>query len=247
MKIKYISSVLLCFSFIVNIGAQCIDDSHSAFKNQGWLSCDSSQSPNIERGNSHWLMYDLGHEYVIDSLTIWNHNVWGETGSGAKIISIDVSVDKTSWTNFGTHTVNKAPGSWKYKTDNLIQLNHAVGQYFLITVLENWDNTSSCRGIAEVRFGVGISTATEDVLTENNWSVYPNPTVDNLTIDLKDRTDIENISIVNALGQIISSINNPSTGQNTISVTDFQEGVYYIRISNNDQIQDKSFVKVNNR
>jgi hypothetical protein len=192
-------------------------------------------------------MYDLGHKYVIDSLTIWNHNVWGETGSGAKLISIDVSDDKSTWTNLGTSTISKAPGSWKYQTDNVIQLNHATGQYFLITVLDNWDNSSSCRGIAEVRFGVGMSTATDDVLTEDNWSVYPNPTMDNITIDFKDQTDIDNISIVNTLGQVISSINNPNTGQNNISVADFQEGMYYIRISNYNQIQNKSFVKVNSQ
>ena len=223
---------------------QCLNDTHSTFKNQGWLSCDTSPSPNSARGNSHWLMYDLGHKYVIDSLTIWNHNVWGETGSGAKQISIDVSNDKLNWTNVGTFAINKAPGSWKYQTDNIIQLNQATGQFFLITVLDNWDNNSSCRGIAEVRFGVGMSTSTEDIFKEENWTVYPNPTANNVSVDLKDKTDIQNISIVNALGQIVTSIANPRSGINTINVSEYEDGVYFVRIASRNDIENKAFVKI---
>lgn len=244
---KYLSSILFSFSIIININSQCLTDTHSSFKNQGWLSCNTSDSPNSARGNSHWLMYDLGHLYVIDSLTIWNHNVWGETGSGAKQISIDVSNDKTNWSNIGTYSVNKAPGSWKYQTDNVIQLNNTVGQYFLITVLDAWDNNSSCRGIAEVRFGVGMSTSTDDVVEDSKWSIFPNPTMDNLTIDLHERNNIQNIIIINALGQTIKSIANPRVGTNTVSVIDLEDGMYYVRLSSEDGIENKGFVKVSNR
>jgi len=244
MNNKYIITAFLLFAFNLNIGAQCIDDTHSPFKNQGWLSCDSSQSPNLERGDSHWIMYDLGHNYIIDSMTIWNHNVWGETESGAKRISIDVSNDKNRWNNVGTFDINKATGSWKYQTDNIIQLNNATGQYFLITVLENWDRNSNCSGIAEVRFGIGISTSNDNILSEENWSVYPNPALDNLTVDIEDKTKIERIQVINALGQIVSSYYNVNANLSNISLANLHEGIYYVHVLNDGKTEVKSFVKM---
>ena len=247
MKTIYIYFLLFCISSTISLNGQCIDEAHSPFKNQGWLSCNTTASPNSLRGDSHWLMYDLGHMYTIDSIQIWNHNVWGETGNGAKWIIIDYSNDQSNWQPAGTFKIEKAPGSWKYQSNEVLDLNHAQGQYFLITVLEAQDENASCVGIAEVKFAVGISSSTEEEINEDTWAVYPNPALDNITVDLKNVSQVNQVIISDGLGRVIKNVENANSDILNLDVSDFNEGMYYISIRNEDRIDVKSFVKVNLR
>ncbi len=86
MMMKYILAIIVAITFSIGVSAQCIDDTHSPFQNQGWMSCNTSIGPIPERGDVHWIQYDLGEVYVLDSLYIWNHNVWGETEMGLKLL-----------------------------------------------------------------------------------------------------------------------------------------------------------------
>ena len=97
---KYIQPTLIILAILTSTFSysQCFDEGHSPFKEQGWLSCNTSEGPIPERGDQHWVMYDFGEIYAIDSIQYWNHNAWGETGMGAKEILIDYSKDQVEWT-----------------------------------------------------------------------------------------------------------------------------------------------------
>ncbi|MBP6540934.1 MAG: hypothetical protein KA234_11430, partial [Saprospiraceae bacterium] len=54
--------------------AQGYPDRHSTGLGDGWLSCQEAANPNPIRGNGHWIMYNLGHNYAMTTSTIWNFN-----------------------------------------------------------------------------------------------------------------------------------------------------------------------------
>ena len=77
-----------------------------------------------------------------------------------------------------------------------------------------------------------------------DWNIYPNPTSDVLTIDLKNIDDQNiRISIVNGLGQIVQTeeLNDNKT---TISTQQLQSGWYGLMLESDDFRVTKSFLKM---
>ena len=242
---KYIYTLIAIISLSLSLSAQCIDDTHSPFQNQGWMSCNTSIGPIPERGNVHWLQYDLGGVYVLDSLYIWNHNVWGETGMGVKSIMIDYSTDQTNWTSAGPFTIEKAPGSWKYQGTMGPSLNNAQAQYVVISVLSTHREDVTCAGVGEFLFYLGEMVDVEDQeITELDWKISPNPTTENITITLPENIDLISLNLFNSVGTKISDLPLPAGEKITIPVSDLQNGLYYINFQSENETRSKSFVKV---
>jgi len=240
IKINIVALILL---FAGALSSQCFDDGHSAFKNQGWLSCSTSIGPIPERGDRHWVMYDFGEVYAIDSIQYWNHNAWGETGMGAKEILIDYSKDQNDWTTVGPISLDKAPGSWKYTGTKGPSLLHANMRYVLVTVISTWDESASCAGIAEFKFNIGENVDTEDLAIDGDWSLGPNPASESLNIMMPDYSDVQGVSIYNSVGQLVRSVNLPRANQTIISVSDLLSGIYFVTVYREDGVSTRSFVK----
>jgi len=242
---KYINTIFAIISLSLSVSAQCIDDTHSPFQNQGWMSCNTSVGPIPERGNVHWLQYDLGAVYALDSLYIWNHNVWGETGMGVKSIMIDYSTDETNWTSVGPFTIEKATGSWKYQGSMGPLLNNAEAQFVVISVLSTHREDVSCAGVGEFLFYLGeLVDVDEKEFAELDWNISPNPTAENITITLPKNIDLVNLYLYNSVGTKISNLPLPAGEQITIPVNDLQNGLYYINFQSEKESRSKSFVKV---
>ena len=245
MRTKH--SILSIITTIICIGSlhsQCIEESHSPFKNQGWQSCTEATSPIEERGKNHWIMYDLGTEQEILDLRIWNHNVWGETGMGAKSILVDYSTDKNNWNTIGPIDVAEAPGSWKYVAPQAIDFEDVSAQYLVITVLETWDNNSNCAGIGEIKMNLGRLTSTEDKIAEIEIEVYPNPASDYLNIKIPDGFNEEQLTITNNIGQIVTKVKLYSKSNHKIPIVNLKDGIYNLSIRNAEMSITKSFVKM---
>lgn len=229
---------------MVCINAQCIDDTHSPFENQGWISCNTSVGPIPERGNVHWLQYDLGAVYVLDSIYIWNHNVWGETEMGVKSIMIDYSIDEQNWMSAGPFIIEKASGSWKYQGTMGPSLNNAEAQYVVISVLSTHDEDSACAGVGEFLFYLGESVdVDEKEIAELDWNISPNPTSDNINITLPTNQEILKMSMYNSVGSKVSELQLPAGNQLAVPVHSLQNGLYYINIQTETDTHSKSFVK----
>jgi len=245
MKIKYTIIVFVLGLFFITPTAfsQCLENNHSAFENEGWLSCEKSISPITELGNQHWILYDFGYEYVIDSVFIWNYNVWGKTDFGVKDIRIDYSTDKTNWINAGTYTIEQSPGSWKYQGVSGPTLDHIQVRYLLVTALNNWSDDASCAGISEIKFNISEETATEEEVDIITLSISPNPASEIITVDLPE--NINYIQIVNSQGQTTYQSDVKNLNQISISVAAYPDGIYHVNaFSTNGKISD-SFVKIN--
>ncbi len=154
--------IVLTFFTIVqlNVNAQenCYQNSHSTMQDDVWLSCTASSNPNTIRGNSHWILYDLGFNYTITSTHFWNYNVGGQLGFGMKDIYVDYSLDGNNWTNAATFQLAQATGTSNYFGEIGPDLGGVNARYVLITAANNWGG--SCTGLSEVRFNLGQQCAT---------------------------------------------------------------------------------------
>lgn len=246
-NMKHIYTLIMIFGFaafmINNADAQCFDDGHSPFQNQGWLSCNTSIGPNPDRGDAHWIMYDLGSVHAVDSVYFWNHNVWGETGMGLKSILIDYSLDKENWNTVGPISIEKAPGSWKYTGVQGPSLGNIEARYLLITVLSTWREDASCAGLGEIKFQAKMVVDVADLAPLKSWSISPNPAIDRITIELPEVEKIIGMSLYNSMGQLIRDIPVSNATELILPVDELREGVYFISIKTNQEILTKTFVK----
>ncbi len=229
--------------FSIYSNAQCLEDTHSSFKSQSWLSCNTKANPVESRGESHWLSLDLVYEYQIDSLWIWNHNVWGETGNGIKEIIIDYSSDAINWNTIGPFTLDKAPGSWKYNSPSLLNLGNISARYIVLTVIQTWDPLATCAGIAEMKINVNFSTSTVNIPELTELVLSPNPTSSKISIEAKQNLGRCNVLIYNSLGQLVKELQEESFKRLDLDIMDFEDGIYFINVQSQDFIITKSFVK----
>ena len=69
-------------------------------------------SPNPARGIGQWIHYDLGSQYQLTLMHVWNANE--VTNRGFNNVTIDYSTNGSTWTELGTYTWPKASGSSSY-------------------------------------------------------------------------------------------------------------------------------------
>jgi acetyl esterase/lipase len=81
-------------------------------------------------------------------------------------------------------------------------------------------------------------------VNNNSWSIYPNPAFNQLMVDLRKLESKNlNISIVNALGQVVISKSNVQAKQENVDISNLPAGLYQITVSDGEKQYDKKFVK----
>ena len=88
-------------------------------------------------------------------------------------------------------------------------------------------------------------TSTENVELETSLNVYPNPTVDNFTIEFElANSEKLNINLVNAIGQTVRPVENRNFngGKHLINVnaSDLAAGTYFVTIRNQAGVTTKT-------
>ena len=230
---------------ISHIGtAQCVDDTHSPFADQAWLSCATTESPNSIRGNGHWIQYDLGHLYTLDSLYYWNYNAWSETGFGAREVVLDYSEDGVNWFEADTFLFEKAPGSWQYTGSAGPKLNNITGRYFLFTVLNTWDEFSTCAGLGELKFVLGKTTSIKNPENTLSFNVTPNPASRYIDITIPENIAVEAVSLYTATGQKVAEQISPQQEVVEFDVSGLPDGIYFVHLFTADEVGTRSIVKM---
>lgn len=87
-------------------------------------------------------------------------------------------------------------------------------------VLENW------RDIVFGLYTVGIAEEVVDF----KWSVYPNPSNGDIVVNFENTTDINQLNIINPLGEIVQSTMLNQSNQLTVTLP--ESGVYFVIILN---------------
>lgn len=239
--------ICLCISFIVtqSLVAQCLDDEHSTNEKDSWLSCQTSVIPNSEEATAyHWIYYDLGYNYALGTVKIWNYNVLNQTENGIKDGEIFYSENGESWVSGGLFQIPEASGKNDYRGWEGIDLEGIIARFIYIVAYSNWGN-SNCTGLSEVRFNIMKQTTAivKSNVTSSEMLVFPNPTNQVLSINLKTRTEIKELIIVDNAGhEILRRIGGKNIIQ--IDVSQLPSGMYFINmLTNHQQLITKRFIK----
>jgi len=132
-----------------------------------------------------------------------------------------------------------------------VRLNGAGGQTVDV-VLNHTSNGQQF--IVNVPFAVTSATfdPNKHIISKNNsttlgiktvdWSnviqLLPNPTSNYLTIEVPETMQIENITVFNNLGQVVSSSN-----EKVLMVSTLSDGVYYVNLTTSEGTFYKKFIK----
>ena len=76
-------------------------------------------------------------------------------------------------------------------------------------------------------------------------SLFPNPSQDNFTVSLANKTKVNvSVEVVNAMGQIVyTTAINESSKSTTINAANWNTGVYFVRINSTEMQSVIKFVK----
>tara|TARA_B100000497_G_C7650218_1_gene391139 strand:- start:147 stop:1082 length:936 start_codon:yes stop_codon:yes gene_type:complete len=165
-KILFTSLIILQFQLLSSQN-ECITVNSSIW-DVTWQSCQAKPNPNASRGNTHWILYDLGKIYDLSSTWVWNVNKSSELNSGFKNVIVEYSLDQSNWITLGTYEFEKAPGTSFYKGFKGPDFDKRKARYILLTAIDNW-GAASCYGLTEVRF----NTTEPDEIPEPNSQIPP--------------------------------------------------------------------------
>ena len=94
--------------------------------------------------------------------------------------------------------------------------------------------------VAENRWPTVI-LSTEDFVSIENASVYPNPTINN-EVYVSTTTELKSIVLYNINGQIIQEIKNPTRIDNSYKINNLSSGFYLVQMASENAIATKKLI-----
>jgi hypothetical protein len=90
-----------------------------------------------------------------------------------------------------------------------------------------------------------ISMSTEEVAIEktNSMKLFPNPSSDQITIELDEKTELAEVMIIDATGKTVIHEKMNSTGTLVIDISNLSNGVYLVKVVEGEMEMTSSFVK----
>jgi hypothetical protein len=150
-------------------------------------------------------------------------------------------------TNFGSINPQLQRSSsgvlYPYSVNNVISItgsNQGSGYYYYFY---DWQITLPATVCSSVRIPVQAIMLLSDAVTnfsaENNFSVYPNPADENVTVSFSNAgAQKSTVEFVDAIGQVVSTTvleNAAGNYKQTFDLSNFAKGVYMIHVTSNDK------------
>jgi hypothetical protein len=242
--------IYIAFLFFYQITfSQCYPDRHSTTWFDGWISCETSANPIASYGETHWIMYDFGYEYILNESKFWNANESKNLPYGINDFNIDYSKDGVDWTNLGEYNLKQASGLSTYEGDDQgPDFNNAKARYVLITPSTNFGG--DCFGFSEMKINITDPFLVIEEEDGFNALVYPNPFVNNIT--LRIATINENLPVTYRLYDILGReiLNNTldlsediETYPITLNGNALSVGLYILNIEQDNNIRSFKLIK----
>jgi hypothetical protein len=230
---------------------QCYPDRHSTNFFDGWVSCEAAPNPNPARPMSHFIMYDFGKVYTLGQMKIWNTNDPAHLDWGMRDVAIDYSSDGENWVTAGEYTFPQASGLSTYEGSAGPHLNDIEARYLVITGINNYGGT--CYGLSEMHVDAEevIISSVADIteLPCLNFSIYPNPFADQMTMVLEPGCSGDlRISIYDGSGKMLTSqtTNLVNGQQKAIEMgRELPAGAYRLYLEYGGKMVQRSIVKMN--
>ncbi len=87
-----------------------------------------------------------------------------------------------------------------------------------------------------------VALGVNNFAIQNEVTIYPNPASSILNIENKSNESVAAISIYNLNGALVKEVKS-STSLQSISVSDLQSGIYFVKIQMNSQVVNYKFIK----
>ena len=223
-----------------------------------WLSADGTVIA-IGAGTNDGNGEDSGHVRVYENIEgSWiqkGNDIDGENaGDGLGIVSLSsdgniLAVGSSFNDDNGTDSGNTK--IYKYEDDNWIQVGNtiigeAAGDLFGQVILSSDASTVSIGAILNDGNGnnsghvrvydlTGVLSVKDTPIL--NFSVFPNPAQNNITIQLLNDFELEKLNIYNCLGQFLSS-----TSSLKVNISHLSAGVYFVEVITNKGKSTKKLV-----
>ncbi len=122
-------------------------DQHGTSASQMWLS-----KKNV---TPVWIQYEFDKAYKLYEMWVWNSNqaVEQSVGFGAQDVTVETSLDGTTWTALANvPKFEQALGEATYTHSTTVTFGAVQAKFVKLTILTNWADGTKQAGLAEVRF-----------------------------------------------------------------------------------------------
>ncbi len=125
-------------------------DLHGTLSTDMWLSSMTGEQPT-------WIRYKFDRAYKLDEMWVWNYNVEfeGTLGYGFKDVTVEYSLDGTTWELLGDveFAQAQAAAQSEYAHNTTVDFGGVMAQYVRLTANSNWSLLGLKQyGLSEVRF-----------------------------------------------------------------------------------------------
>ena len=114
--------------------------------------------------------------------------------------------------------------------------------YYRAMIFASSDNTdSSLHPKLEVRYSLDSSLSVEK-FNDITFNVFPNPTINSITVDVKKSHDkLFSIEVINSSGKIVNQIRTNNSKTN-IDVSDYPKGLYFVNVYFDESVSTKKII-----
>jgi Secretion system C-terminal sorting domain/PKD domain/Beta-propeller repeat len=139
---------------------------------------------------------------------------------------------------FSTPSINALTFDWDFGdggTDNIPnpQYTYLGPGYFKVTMAVT---NGQCVDTATTNIKVFLVFSVEEQQKSEIINVYPNPAKDFITININGDKKMNNISLLNSLGQEVKTYSYKNVKSLTLFVNEFDAGIYFLKIKVEDKI-----------
>lgn len=225
---------------VVNLGTE-LEDCDEHVLNAGtpngtyeWSTTETTQTITVTESGNYFVTVTSEHGCI------------GEGGVGVTIHEspeIDLGSDQTICVDLGESAllgVSNIYETYQWSTgqaSNAIVINGSQGwplnwNEFYLTVID--ENGCLDSDTARVRLKTCIPAGISDVIINNGFIAYPNPTSDDLTVQFTDNLSGSTIQLRDVTGRVVSSYSQTSSIE-IIDVRNLNSGIYYLNVISDDR------------
>ncbi|MFA6151356.1 MAG: T9SS type A sorting domain-containing protein [Chitinophagaceae bacterium] len=144
-----------------------------------------------------------------------------------------ISVNTIQCNNSGvSYQWVKCPGYTPLVNDTNRILNAPSKGYFAVII-----SNGLCKDTSDCRYGEPTTGISEKSFSSNNIKLYPNPFSTSATLEFDNsQAKAHQLSVYNALGQLVIRIENIKSNKLTIERKELQNGFYFYQLRNEEEI-----------
>jgi hypothetical protein len=175
--------------------------------------------------------------------SLWDDGVASQASDGGYVIAGERNMSGSNWETYFIKT-DSLGNSGCDETSAATIVNNSAIQVSVITPIyansgsfNSYTSAAGNGGSVNTLCYSNIPTSVHQFpVQKNNISVFPNPANNRFTI-YDVRGTIEKIEIYSAVGESVFQLQTTNCKQQTIDVTEWNAGVYFLRIKSGNEVQ----------